>query len=63
MARQSPVPLRFDPDVIDRVDALAALLSERAKGLKVTRTEVFRLVVDRGLPLLEAELKKGGRRA
>lgn len=64
MAARPQIPLRFDTEIIERVDALAALLSQRVEGVRVTRSDVFRLAVDRGLPVLEAELKKkGGRRA
>lgn len=64
MARDPQIPVRFNPEVVARIDALIPLIARKVEGLKVTRSDVFRLVVDRGLPILEAELKKtGGRHA
>ena len=66
MATQN-VGVRLDPQEIDRVDRLAARLSQRAAGAPLTRAATVRLAVNRGLDAIESELgpdtppKKGTR--
>jgi hypothetical protein len=49
---------RLDVDVVDRLDALAALLAPL--GSKASRSVAVRAVILTGLPVLEAQLVKGG---
>lgn len=54
---EKPTSVRFDTDALERFDRVAAVLSKRSAGLTVGRTSVIKLAVERGLPILEAELK------
>jgi predicted transcriptional regulator len=54
MARPT-IPLRLDPDCIELADALAARMTDAAGGIKITRSEVLRRAVERGLVVLEKE--------
>lgn len=56
MANSANIPVRLTPEDLERFDQLAAMLSERAGGLKVSRSELMRMVFQRGIPVLEAEL-------
>jgi hypothetical protein len=53
---EHPVPVRLSTEQLDRLDALALLLKERAAGARVTRSEIVRIALDRGMAVLEAEL-------
>lgn len=54
--QQVQVAIRFPESWLARLDRLAEKRSE--PGMRVTRTEVLRLAVYRGLVELEAEAKK-----
>jgi hypothetical protein len=59
--------VRLDPDEITRLEAVAAVLTERAAGATITRSNALRAVVQAGLDALEAKYgagktRKGGRR-
>lgn len=62
MVTARTLPIRLEDDLIDRLDSLAAALSERAAGAKVSRTAAMRAAMERGLEALEAELGAGVRR-
>ena len=68
MATQAPLTVRVPQALVDRLDALVPLLAdapELATQANVTRSDVLRLCVLRGLEALEAEhrAKKGKRRS
>jgi hypothetical protein len=56
MANAATIPVRLTPEDVERFDRLAAQLSSRVGGLKVSRSELMRMVFQRGIPVLEAEL-------
>ena len=43
------VPFRLSPELIDRLDALAARLSEQTPGLSLTRTDALKIAIERVL--------------
>jgi hypothetical protein len=51
-----PLAIAFEPETIDRLDKLAALLSARAGGVRVTRSDAVRTAVEHGIVALEAQL-------
>jgi hypothetical protein len=57
--------VRLDPDEIARLEAVAAVLTERAAGATITRSNALRAVVQAGLDALEAKYggktRKGGK--
>jgi hypothetical protein len=55
------LPLRLEEDLIQRIDALAEALTERAAGAAVSRTAAMRAALQVGLNSLEAELGIGAR--
>lgn len=55
MVTAKTIPIRLEDDLIARLDALAAALTERAAGVKVTRTAAMRAALERGLESLEDE--------
>ena len=50
------IPLRLDAETLERIARLERLYSALTGGAKVSRSEVVRRVMDRGLYALEAEL-------
>jgi len=57
MTKGRPIPLRFDEEVLERIERLERLYAAQLGGnMKVSRSEVLRLVVNRGLTALETEL-------
>lgn len=54
-----PTPIRIEEDVIQRLDAIAAAMTERAAGVKVARSNVIRLALERGMAVLEEDLGMG----
>lgn len=51
-----PVPLRIDETILERLDRVAAALSERAAGARVPRSDAIRIALERGVASLEQEL-------
>ena len=47
--------IAFDADTIAKLDRVAKALSERAAGMRVTRSDIVRAAVDRGLAAIEVE--------
>ena len=62
MVTAKTLPIRLEDDLIARLDALAAALTERAAGAKVSRTAAMRAALERGLQALEAEVGTSARR-
>ena len=56
MATRPTIPVRLDEAMVARLDAVAEAMSKRAAGASVSRSEVVRVAVDRGVSALEAEL-------
>lgn len=58
MVGKTSVAVRLSPELIAQLDKLAALMSERAAGAEISRSEVARLALERGVEGLTAELGK-----
>lgn len=58
MKRTNPamISIRLDPTLLQRMDKIADRMSQ--PGMRVTRTEVFRLAAFKGVEQLESEQKK-----
>lgn len=54
--RDRSIPVRLPAADLERFEVLAAALSARAGGLRVSRSELMRLIFARGVAVLEAEL-------
>jgi hypothetical protein len=54
--------VRLEPDLIRRLDAVAALLSERAGGAHITRSNALNVVAARGIEQFEAEMASKSKR-
>lgn len=48
--------VRLEPELIERLDAVAELLSARAGGAKISRSNALNVVAARGLEAFEAEM-------
>lgn len=49
------IPVRLTAEEVERFDRLAEAVSARVGGMKVSRSELMRMLFARGLPLVEAE--------
>jgi hypothetical protein len=49
--------VRLEEDHASRLDKIARVLSKRAAGLPVSKSEAIRLTIERGLAALEEELR------
>jgi predicted transcriptional regulator len=50
--------VRLDPELFERIDQLVEAMRKRAGGsTRITRSDAIRLVVNRGLPVAEKEMK------
>ena len=56
MVGRTNLAVRLNPELLAKLDELAGLLSERAAGAEITRSEVARLALERGVEVLAAEL-------
>lgn len=66
MARQHVLSTKVDDETVQRIDALAEALSERAAGVPVTRSGAHHAALMKGLEALEKEApakpkRKGGK--
>jgi hypothetical protein len=52
------VYVRLEDEKVERLDALVDELSAAARGIALSRSDVLRLVIDRGLMALDSEQKK-----
>lgn len=59
-ANDTQIAIRLPNDWIDRADALVPLVSR--PGITVTRSDVLRAALAKGLDALEAETRKGSKR-
>jgi hypothetical protein len=60
-AAAAPVSVRLDSELVERLDRVAEYLSR--PGLKLARMDALRIALAEGLTVLEADMKKGPRRA
>ncbi|MFW6087879.1 MAG: hypothetical protein ACODAG_11785 [Myxococcota bacterium] len=56
MTETRPIPVRLEDEAIARLDAMVDEMRRRTAGARISRSEVLRMVVDRGIPVLEREL-------
>lgn len=49
------ITVRIDNEIVEAIDELAELLSARASGLRVTRSDALRVAAKRGAEVLRAE--------
>jgi hypothetical protein len=56
------ISVRLEQAEIERLDAIAKVLAERAAGASISRSNALRVVVQAGLDALEAQFKAKGRR-
>jgi hypothetical protein len=55
-AREQPISVRFEPEMIERLDRVATRLSQVNVNIRVGRSSVVKLAMERALAALEAEL-------
>ena len=53
---ETPVSVRFEPEMIRRLDRVAQRLSTVNSNIRVGRSSVVKLALDRSLAAIEAEL-------
>lgn len=51
------ITVRVEDEMLAQIDALAAELSEAAKGVRLTRSDVARVALERGIADLKSEKK------
>lgn len=56
-AQKLTTSIRLDADLIERLDRVAEAMSERAAGAPVNRSTAARVALERGLDVVESELK------
>jgi hypothetical protein len=52
--------VRLDADDLDRLDAIADALAERAGVARITRPKALRIVLDAGFDILGAQFRQSG---
>ena len=62
MISRPAIPVRLTAEEVERFDRLAEAVSKRVNGLRVSRSELMRMLFARGLPVLEAEFGIKGKR-
>jgi hypothetical protein len=60
VVREQPISIRFDPEMIERLDRVANQLSKVNVNLRIGRSSVVKLAMDRALMALESELAIAG---
>jgi hypothetical protein len=53
---ERPISVRFEPEMIVRLDRVATVLSQVNVGIRIGRSSVVKLAMERALSELEAEL-------
>ena len=53
---ERPVSVRFEPEIIQRLDRVAQHLSQLNTNIRIGRSSVVKLAIERALMELEAEL-------
>ncbi len=52
------ISARLETTLVEQIDELAEALSARVRGIRVTRTDAIRIVLERGVEALQAEMKR-----
>jgi hypothetical protein len=55
--RERPISVRFEPEMIARLDRVATRLSQVNVNIRVGRSSVVKLAMERALATLESELR------
>jgi hypothetical protein len=53
---EQPISVRFEPEMIERLDRVATQLSKVNTNIRIGRSSVVKLALERALLVLEAEL-------
>jgi hypothetical protein len=56
LVREQPISVRFEPEMIERLDRVATRLSQVNVNIRVGRSSVVKLAMERALATLETEL-------
>lgn len=56
VVREQPISVRFEPEMIERLDRVARQLSKVNVNIRIGRSSVVKLAMERALLALEAEL-------
>jgi predicted DNA-binding protein len=54
--KKHPTSIQLDENMKERVDAIELSLTERAVGIKIGRSKTLKLIIEKGIEVLEAEL-------
>jgi hypothetical protein len=57
---QTTLTVRLEASDVERLDAIAEILADRAGAAKVTRAAALRVIVDAGLDVLDSHLRQSG---
>lgn len=58
MTTNTTLSVRMNDELAEKIDAVAAKLSQRAAGVEVTRSDVVRVALDRGLEAILSDTNK-----
>lgn len=50
-----PVPLRIEDELLERLERIASVMSERSANVPVSRAAVIRAALERGTEMLESD--------
>jgi hypothetical protein len=53
---EHPISIRFEPEMLERLDRVASQLSKANPNIRIGRSSVVKLAMERALKALEAEL-------
>ena len=56
MVPERPISIRFEPEMIERLDRIAIHLSKVNANIRIGRSSVVKLATERALAAIEAEL-------
>jgi hypothetical protein len=56
MVPERPISIRFEPEMIERLDRIAIRLSKVNTNIRIGRSSVVKLATERALAAIEAEL-------
>ena len=56
MVPERPISIRFEPELIKRLDRIASQLSKVNANIRIGRSSVVKLATERALAAIEAEL-------
>ncbi len=60
MVPETPISIRFEPEMLERLDRIAAHLSKLNVNIRIGRSSVVKLATERALTAIEAELSISG---